>query len=120
MDFRPAPRILIWRALARSRYSAVIAEVRRTWRLLERSLAGAALVLAYLVGHQWLAANDVELGFENRRLQDDLAEIAAARTQKLIYMIEAGSTAEAKDKLSRLAVMVAAEQYNLQRAEERR
>jgi hypothetical protein len=114
------------------RLAVLRAHLRRIWEALAPWLAGAALVLAYLLVQQWIEATDtrealrasnaanVELDFEVQRLKDDLAEANSNRTQKLIYLIEADSTREAKDKLSRLALMVAEQHYNLSLAEARR
>lgn len=118
---RITARAIVWRADLKAQARAAV----RTWQRVQPWLAAAAFVLTYLVVNQWIAAMDlrdtlretnaanVELDADNQRLKDELAELTASRTRKLFYIIEGGSTQEAKDKLSRLALMLAAEHYQM-------
>lgn len=127
-------RPVIWWAGLRIRAAALpghVARIRRTWLRVQPWLAGAALVFAWLWIQAWMAAQElqlklreanaanVELDFENQRVQDELAEATATRTQSLVYLIEADSTREARDKLARLALMVATESFNLRKPTEK-
>jgi hypothetical protein len=96
---------------------------RRVWWLV--ALIGALL---YLVVAGWMDNAELTAGErvrnraiarlsrENAELRADLAEQVGTRTHKLIYLIEAGSTTEAKDKLSRLAMDVAGYRFELDEA----
>lgn len=128
-------RIVIFQARMRGDVDAFFAAIEwerkrmaAVWNCVMPWLAGAAFVLAYLLicsylDRQELAAENsraavatIALRHDKAELEERLAELVSSRQQKLIYLIEASSTAEAKDKLARLALMVATEHYNLQEA----
>lgn len=112
--------------LARIRYLAIVAKIRAIALTALLWLAGIALTLLYLlvcsyIDREDFAAHNDRLraivttaAIENARLKAQVTELTATRTQKLIYLIEAESTKQAKEKLSRLAMMVAADHFDLQ------
>lgn len=131
LEYRlPAAQIIRFRAL-RSRGRVAAMHVRY-WQLrLARHvwwLVAIIGVLLYLTVAAWIDNDELtrnervrdraiaNLSADNEELRAQVAELAANRTQKLIYLIEAGSTTEAKDKLSRLAMMVAGEHFALSEA----
>jgi hypothetical protein len=93
-------------------------------------ITAIAGVLAYLAVAAWIENRDLVYGeqvrdraiailsSENAELRRQRAEQDATRTRKLIYMIEAGSADEAKDKLSRIAMLVAGERFAMDEATE--
>jgi hypothetical protein len=96
---------------------------RRVWWLV-----AAIAALGYLVVAGWLENQELtygerirdraiaQLSQDNAELRALVAEQAATRPHKLIYLIEAGSTTEAKDKLSHLAMQVAGAHFELSEA----
>lgn len=113
-------------AILQTSLAGAIVWIRRAWRSAMPWLAGATFVLAYLLVSSWLDRHDMAVTNQQLRLAGDeltrdkvalesrLAELMATRARKLIYLIEADTTTEAKEKLSRLAMMVAAEHFELQ------
>jgi hypothetical protein len=110
-------------------------QVRSAHLFLQRSawwITVITLVLAYLAIAAWMDNDDLRsaevlrdkaiarLSQENTELRHALAEQVGTRNHKLLYLIEAGSTTEAKDKLSRLAMMFAAERFALDEATEKK
>jgi glutathione S-transferase len=107
---------------------AALERIHRAWQAASPWLAGTAFVLAYLVICAWLDRADLradnaqlrtattELERDKAVLETRISELIATRTRKLVYLIEADTTSEAKDKLARLAMLVAAEHFDLQEA----
>jgi hypothetical protein len=108
--------------------TAAIVSIHRASRAAASWLASVAFVLAYLLVCSWLDRADLavqnavlraataKLARDKASLEVRVAEFASTRTKKLIYLIEADTTTEAKDKLARLALMIAAEHFDLQEA----
>jgi hypothetical protein len=93
-------------------------------------ITAIAGVLGYLAVAAWIENRDLVYGeqvrdraiailsTENAELRRQRAEQDATRTRKLIYMIEAGSAKEAKEKLSSIAMLVAGERFAMDEATE--
>lgn len=113
---------------ARDAWTAAFERRRRLWMQIITWLAAAAFVLAYLLVCSYLERADLAVKNEEAAraiaaLQRDktaaeaaLSELLSTRTHKLVFLIEADSTMEARDKLQRLSMMVAEEHFNLQEA----
>lgn len=107
---------------------AIIDRRRRAWSVAITWFAAGAFVLAYLLICSYLERHDLslknleaaranaELQRDKESLEAQLAEAVATRTQKLIYLIEADTSVEARDKLQRLAMLISSEHFNLQEA----
>lgn len=109
----------------RIRLAPAIARARHAGRVIAPWIAAAAFVLGYLLVCGYLDRQDLAdensrlkteraaLRLEKAELESMIAELHASRTQKLVYLIEADTTTEAKEKLARMAMMVAREHFDL-------
>jgi hypothetical protein len=121
----PARWSITW-SQCRGRIGCAIATARRGWALVQPWLAGAGLVMAYLLAQAWISASDLRnataalrqeraiLVDENKALRAELAEAGALRTGNLFFLIEGNSTRELRDKLQRLSMLIAGEHFALQ------
>jgi hypothetical protein len=121
----PARLSIAW-SRSRARTLVLITTAKRWWQLVQPWLAGAGLVMAYLLAQAWISAGEHEnaaaalrqeravLVDENKALRAELAEVSALRTGNLFFLIEGNSTRELRDKLQRLSMLIAGEHFALQ------
>lgn len=121
----PARLSIAW-SRSRARALILVTRAKCAWQKVQPWLAGAGLVMAYLLAQAWISAYDHEnadaalrqeravLVDENKALRAELAEASALRTGNLFFLIEGNSTRELRDKLQQLSMLIAGEHFALQ------
>jgi hypothetical protein len=125
VQYRAPARIAINLRRAQQRLEWAAIRTARIRRVLWDCLAAAALVLAFLVMHGWLAQRELEEQLrrakaerdsfftDNAQLRSALAERMTIAPGGVYYVIEAGDTEEAQAKLQHITLTLGAAHYDL-------
>lgn len=125
---RAAIRWICVRRWLRPRALAAIEGLGRAWSKAAPWLAGAAVVLAYLLVCAWIdrrdAVADASVAFkavaflqqENRSLRSRLVQRDMTSTRNLFYVVEGETLDEAATKLQRLSLAIAGDAYDMKTA----